>query len=48
VPFLTVFVCFIVNMVMVPAITQIIFGGGSGSAGKVGEMAEKTMIYRSF
>ena len=48
VPFLTVFVCFIVNMVMVPAITQIIFGGGAGSAGKVGEMAEKTMIYRSF
>ena len=48
IPFLTVFICFILNMVMVPMITQIIFGGSSGSAGKVGEIAEKTIIYRSF
>lgn len=41
VPFLTIFTAFILNMVLVPSITQMIFGGGAGVAGKVGEMAEK-------
>jgi hypothetical protein len=41
VPFFTIFVAFILNMVLVPSITQMIFGGGAGLAGKVGELAEK-------
>jgi type IV secretion system protein VirB6 len=47
VPFLTVFICFILNMVMVPMITQIIFGGSANSAGKGGEIVEKAIIYRN-
>jgi type IV secretion system protein VirB6 len=41
IPFLTIFVAFILNMVLVPSITQVIFGGGAGAAGKVGELAER-------
>jgi type IV secretion system protein VirB6 len=41
IPFLTIFTAFILNMVLVPTITQMIFGGGAGAAGKVGELAEK-------
>jgi type IV secretion system protein VirB6 len=41
IPFLTIFIAFILNMVLVPTITQIIFGGGAGSAGKVAEIAER-------
>ena len=41
IPFLTIFVAFILNMVLVPSITQIIFGGGAGAAGKIGELAER-------
>jgi hypothetical protein len=39
-----IFIAFILNMVMVPTITQIIFGGGSGAAGKVGQIAETAVI----
>ncbi len=41
VPFLTIFTAFILNMVLIPSMTQMIFGGGAGAAGKVGEIAEK-------
>jgi hypothetical protein len=41
IPFLTIFVAFILNMVLVPSITQVIFGGGAGTAGKIGELAER-------
>jgi hypothetical protein len=36
----SVFVAFILNMVMVPTITQTLFGGGSGAAGKVAQVVE--------
>lgn len=45
IPFLTVFVAFILNMVLVPMIAQAIFGGSAGIAGKVGEMAERATFY---
>ena len=41
VPFLTIFTAFILNMALIPSMTQMIFGGGAGAAGKVGEIAEK-------
>lgn len=41
IPFLTIFIAFILNMLLVPTITQMIFGGSSGAAGKVGEIAER-------
>ena len=41
VPFLTIFVAFILNLVLVPSITQMLFGGGAGTAGKIGEIAER-------
>jgi hypothetical protein len=44
IPFLTIFVAFIANMLLVPTITQMIFGGGAGSAGKVGEIAERAAL----
>ncbi len=46
VPFMTIYIAFILNMVLVPSLTQIIFGGGAGAAGKVGEMAERALAYR--
>ena len=45
IPFLTIFLAFILNMVLVPSITQMIFGGGAGIAGKFGELAEKVALY---
>ena len=47
IPFLTIFIAFILNMVLVPTITQIIFGGGSGSAGRIGELAERAAFMSS-
>ncbi len=41
VPFLTIFIAFILNMVLIPSVTQMIFGGGAGIAGKLGELSEK-------
>ena len=43
---IAVFIAFIFNMVMVPTITQTIFGGGAGAAGKVAQVAE-TLLVRS-
>lgn len=37
---MSVFIAFILNMVMVPTITQVIFGGGSGAAGRVAQIIE--------
>jgi hypothetical protein len=41
---IAVFIAFVLNMVMVPTITQVLFGGGSGAAGKIGEIAESAGI----
>ena len=41
---IAVFIAFVLNMVMVPTITQILFGGGSGAAGRVGQIAETAVI----
>ena len=45
IPFLTIFIAFILNIVLVPSITQMIFGGGAGAAGKIGELLEKAALY---
>ncbi len=45
VPFLTIFTAFILNMVLIPSVTQMVFGGGAGIAGKLGELAEKAVAY---
>ena len=41
---IAVFIAFVLNMVMVPTITQILFGGGSGAAGRIGQIAETAAI----
>jgi len=46
IPYLTIILAFNLNMVLVPQITQAIFGGGAGVAGKVGEMAERVAFMK--
>ena len=46
IPFLAIFVAFILNLVLVPTITQTIFGGGAGAAGKVAQLAESLAILK--
>ena len=46
IPFLTIFTAFILNMVLIPSVTQTVFGGGAGVAGKLGELAERAIAYR--
>ena len=41
---IAVFIAFILNMTMVPTITQTLFGGGSGAAGRVAQFAEALLI----
>ena len=41
IPFTTIYIAFILNMVLIPSVTQMIFGGGAGVAGKLGELAER-------
>ena len=41
---LAVFAAFLLNMTQVPRITQIIFGGSAGVAGRIGEVAENAII----
>jgi hypothetical protein len=41
---IAVFIAFILNMTMVPRITQTLFGGGSGAAGRVMQIAETWLI----
>lgn len=41
---IAVFIAFILNMAMVPTITQTLFGGGSGAAGRVMQVAEALLI----
>ena len=41
IPFTTIYIAFILNMFLIPSVTQMIFGGGAGVAGKLGETAEK-------
>jgi type IV secretion system protein VirB6 len=41
---IAVFIAFILNMTMVPTITQTLFGGGSGAAGRVMQVAETLLI----
>ena len=45
IPFTTIYIAFILNMVLIPSVTQMIFGGGAGAAGKLGELMEKAIIY---
>ena len=45
IPFTTIYIAFILNMVLIPSVTQMIFGGGAGLAGKLGELAERAAIY---
>ncbi len=40
IPCAMVFIAFILNMVFVPSLTQVIFGGGSAIAGRLGQLAE--------
>jgi hypothetical protein len=44
IPYCTIILAFNLNMVLVPSITQAIFGGGAGIAGKIGEMVEKAAL----
>ena len=41
IPFTTIFVAFILNMFLIPSVTQMIFGGGAGLAGKLGEVVSR-------
>ena len=41
IPFTTIYIAFILNMVLIPSVTEKIFGGGAGIAGKIGELTEK-------
>jgi type IV secretion system protein VirB6 len=45
IPFLTIFVAFILNMILIPSITQIIFGGGAGAAGTMTELLMRLSIF---
>ncbi len=45
IPFTTIYIAFILNMVLIPSVTQMIFGSGAGVAGKLGELMEKAIIY---
>ena len=44
IPFCMISCAFLLNLVLVPLLTQTIFGGGAGIAGKIGEMAERQAI----
>ena len=44
--FLTIFIAFILNLVLIPFLTQTVFGGGAGIAGKIGELAERAAAFR--
>ena len=46
IPFTTIYLAFILNMVLIPSVTQMIFGGGAGLAGRLGELTEKAIAYR--
>ncbi|MBB5061582.1 type IV secretion system protein VirB6 [Granulicella aggregans] len=41
IPFTTIYIAFILNMFLIPSVTQMMFGGGAGIAGKIGETVEK-------
>jgi predicted ABC-type exoprotein transport system permease subunit len=47
IPCAAVFIAFILNMVFVPDITQLLFGGGSGMAGRVGQITEAVIVART-
>ena len=46
IPCLVVFVAFILNMVFVPSIAQLLFGGGAAMAGRLGQAVEAVLIAR--
>ena len=46
IPFLTIFTAFILNLALIPSLTQTVFGGGAGIAGKIGELAERAYAYK--
>ena len=47
IPCLVVFVAFILNMVFVPSIAQLLFGGGAGMAGRLGQVLETVLVART-
>ena len=47
IPCLAVFIAFILNMVFVPSIAQLLFGGGAAMAGRIGQVAEGVLITRT-
>jgi len=46
IPCLAVFIAFILNMVFVPSIAQLLFGGGAAMAGRLGQAVEAVVIAR--
>ena len=44
VPCIVVFAAFILNMVFVPSIAQLLFGGGAAMAGRIGQLAEGALL----
>ncbi len=44
IPCLAVFIAFILNMVFVPSIAQLLFGGGAAMAGRIGQLAEGALL----
>ena len=46
IPCLAVFIAFILNMVFVPSIAQLLFGGGAAMAGRLGQAVEAVLIAR--
>ncbi len=47
IPCVVVFVAFILNMVFVPSIAQLLFGGGAGMAGRLGQIAETILVAKA-
>ena len=41
IPFTTIYVAFVLNMLLIPSVTQMIFGGGAGLVGKIGEVVNR-------
>ncbi len=43
IPVITIFIAFILNLLFIPSLTQAIFGGAAGMAGKIEEVGVKLM-----
>jgi type IV secretion system protein VirB6 len=47
IPCVVVFLAFILNLVFVPSIAQLLFGGGAGMAGRLGQVLETVLVART-